>query len=285
MSFESVCPWRVYSQRRMFLLDVNAWTRISCQSSITISMLHWKNHFPSLSKRQREKGKNISSTLEGSTSPHNKFSNPQDNHRHSLSFNERRTRKKHFRWNIEKTFHELVRGFKSEFRTDGIGVLSLISHGFSLFCYSFFPCYVFADKMPAEKRDSIISEKKISPNGQGLYFHFHPSDEFRKRDKREVDGKPKVKMDRNIHILLFPSSSTSSPSSSSASKKTFHFLANHFTFFFLSCPLFTHPQSSQQQAKDFFNFISFQIFIQKSELSERRDEPRVSLLQNHILEA
>lgn len=39
-------------------------------------------------------------------------------------------------------------------------------------CYVifFFPCYVFADKMPVEKRDSIISDKKISPNGQGLYI-------------------------------------------------------------------------------------------------------------------
>lgn len=26
------------------------------------------------------------------------------------------------------------------------------------------------EKLPLEKRDSIISEKKISPNGQGLYF-------------------------------------------------------------------------------------------------------------------
>lgn len=49
------------------------------------------------------------------------------------------------------------------------------SVGVCYFCmavmlFFFFPCYVFADKMPVEKRDSIISDKKISPNGQGLYF-------------------------------------------------------------------------------------------------------------------
>lgn len=55
------------------------------------------------------------------------------------------------------------------------GVVTL--HGFSLLCFSFFPCYVFADKMPVEKRDSIISEKKISPNGQGLYFPLRPPSE------------------------------------------------------------------------------------------------------------
>jgi hypothetical protein len=41
-----------------------------------------------------------------------------------------------------------------------------------LLCYSFFR-YVFTgsnnEKLPLEKRDSIISEKKISPSGQGLY--------------------------------------------------------------------------------------------------------------------
>lgn len=53
-------------------------------------------------------------------------------------------------------------------------MLHFFLHGFSRLCYSFFSCYVFADKMPVEKRDSIISEKKISPNGQGLYFLFQP---------------------------------------------------------------------------------------------------------------
>lgn len=45
-------------------------------------------------------------------------------------------------------------------------------HGFAVMFFSFV-FYVFTgsnvEKMPLEKRDSIISEKKISPNGQGLY--------------------------------------------------------------------------------------------------------------------
>lgn len=46
-------------------------------------------------------------------------------------------------------------------------------HGFAVMFF-FLSIYVFTgsniEKLPLEKRDSIISEKKISPNGQGLYL-------------------------------------------------------------------------------------------------------------------
>lgn len=55
----------------------------------------------------------------------------------------------------------------------------------SVMLFFLFFVYVFTgsnnDKLPLEKRDSIISEKKISPNGQGLYLwviyasHIHKS--------------------------------------------------------------------------------------------------------------
>lgn len=73
--------------------------------------------------------------------------------------------------------------------------VNVLLHGFSLLCYSFIPCYVFADKMPVEKRDSIISDKKISPNGQGLYFPFH-SLKSKKKILKNANGKAPRKMKR-----------------------------------------------------------------------------------------
>lgn len=123
----------------------------------------------------------------------------------------------------------------------------------------FFPCYVFADKMPVEKRDSIISEKKISPNGQGLYFPFQPEKAKTRKSflgyKREVDGNPKWKW-TNIHFLYFLLPL--------ATKKTFHFLAKPLYFFFHS------PKN--KIIKRFSNFIRLKIV----KVSEGHDCFRIS---------
>lgn len=81
------------------------------------------------------------------------------------------------------------RKFKKEicwnesFSTNSDRVVTSYAWLFS-FTLFFFPCYVFADKMPVEKRDSIISEKKISPNGQGLYLLFQPKNKRRRKRLR-----------------------------------------------------------------------------------------------------
>lgn len=71
---------------------------------------------------------------------------------------------------------------------------------FSVFVILSFSLLCFADKMPVEKRDSIISDKKISPNGQGLYFHLpfprKPKGDWRKT--RDVDGEVEVETDRIV---------------------------------------------------------------------------------------
>lgn len=110
--------------------------------------------------------------------------------------------------------------------------------------FFFFPCYVFADKMPVEKRDSIISDKKISPNGQGLYFPL-PNPQRRKK-KAEIfvewvdKGGEKQTFSVFLILILHPtfffslSLSLFHPRPPQAKIKTFHFLANHFTVFSLT---------------------------------------------------
>lgn len=157
MSLGNVCPRSSQCFPMLMLLGD--------ESSIAKWMLNWKN-FHQLSMSLPSFQGKLFSNRNSTQRPHNNFSIPTLNLLTEIIA---------IRWDssVEWITWEFV---WNEFLKNA--ACCYFAWLFSVMLF-FFPCYVFADKMPVEKRDSIISDKKISPNGQGLYFSIQPKRRLR----------------------------------------------------------------------------------------------------------